>query len=57
MGAIASGSVEAVISSMIAFIGLMRAVVGLIFVGIIGAGGWMNNADSQVHERRPGRQQ
>jgi hypothetical protein len=34
--------------------GLMRALVGSILVGIIGAGDWMNNADSPVHERRPG---
>ncbi len=57
MGAVPSGSVGALVSSMIAFVGLMRAVVGSIFVGIIGVGGWMNDADSQVHERRPGRQQ
>jgi hypothetical protein len=36
--------------------GLMRAMVDSIFVGIIGAGGWMNNVDSPVHERRLGRQ-
>ncbi len=34
--------------------GLIRALVGSISVGIIGAGDWMNNADSPVHEHRPG---
>jgi hypothetical protein len=37
IGAVASGSVGAIESSMIAFVCLMRAVVGSIFVGIIGA--------------------
>jgi hypothetical protein len=50
-------SMGAVVGLMSAFLGLMRAAVGSFFVGIIGAGGWMNNANSQVHERRPRRQQ
>jgi hypothetical protein len=56
MGAVVD-SMEAIVSPMGAFVGLMRAVVGSIFVGIICAGGWLDNADSQVHERRQGRQE
>jgi hypothetical protein len=37
--------------------GLMRALASSILVGIIGAGDWMNNADSPVHEHRPRQQQ
>ncbi len=47
MGAVVGGSMGASFS-------LMGAVAGSIFVGIIGAGGWEDNADSQVHERRQG---
>ncbi len=59
MEAILGGLMEAIIGSMASSLMLeddSKSLDGLILVGIVGTGGQMGDADSQVHEYRWGRQ-